>query len=109
MEWIKEGSPMCGINGIVMFKSTTHAELYEKVRVMVEMTQHRGPEKSDILIMEQAAIGMSRLAIMAPTEDSTIQAADGKYGVFNGELVNHRQLRLLLKEPPVDQHTDSAV
>lgn len=100
---------MCGIEGIVYFNSVPQEELRRKIGVMQAMTKHRGPDQSEIRLFEQAALGVNRLAIIAPGEDSTIQSMESeeKYAVFNGEIVNHRQLRRLLIEPLVDRNCDS--
>ncbi|MBI4035571.1 hypothetical protein HY383_01355 [Candidatus Daviesbacteria bacterium] len=105
---------MCSIEGIIHFNNVanvTPEELRNKISVMQQITKHRGPDQSDILVFHQAALGTSRLAIVAPTEKSTIQSMepDRRYALFNGEIVNHHALRRSLKDPPVDQHCDSAL
>lgn len=102
---------MCSIEGIIHFNSAPREELVNKIGIMQRLTKHRGPDQSDILVFDQVALGTSRLAIVAPNENSTIQATelDGRYALFNGEIVNHRQLRRFLKDPPIDKYCDSAL
>lgn len=102
---------MCSIEGIIHFNSVPREELVNKIGIMQRLTRHRGPDQSDILVFDQAALGTSRLAIVAPNENSTIQATelDGRYALFNGEIVNHRQLRKFLNDPPTDKYCDSAL
>lgn len=102
---------MCGIHGIVYFNKVSPGILQSRITSMLNITKHRGPDQKDIKIFAQAALGMNRLAIVAPFEHSTIQSLerDQKYAVFNGEIVNHLKLRKLLQHPPINQHSDSAV
>lgn len=101
---------MCGINGLIYFKRVSKKKLANKIRVMQNMTHHRGPDQDEVLIFDQAAIGMNRLAIVAPNEKSMIQSIkiNNKYSVFNGEIVNYKKLRTLLKKS-VGQQSDSAI
>lgn len=102
---------MCSIEGVVYFNSVPREELKRKIGVMQVMTKHRGPDQSDIRVFNQAALGVNRLAIVAPGGNSTIQsmASEGRYAVFNGEIVNHRKLRGFLKDPLVDRNCDSDI
>ncbi len=102
---------MCGINGIIYFDKVSRKELQDKICKMQEITKHRGPDQSDILLLDQAVLGTSRLAIIAPTDTSTIKSmeVDKKYVVFNGEIVNYKKLRKLLKNPLINQKSDSAL
>lgn len=102
---------MCSIEGIIHFGNADKNELICKINVMQGITKHRGPDQSNILVLNQAALGTNRLAIIAPDENSTIQSIeqDGIYALFNGEIVNHRELRRRLADPPVDKHCDSAI
>ncbi len=102
---------MCGIHGIIYFNKVSRKKLQVKIKAMLDIAKHRGPDQSDFLVFDQAAIGMNRLAIIAPNEYSTIQSTteEKKYALFNGEIVNYRVLRKFLKNPLRSQHTDSAI
>jgi asparagine synthase (glutamine-hydrolysing) len=97
---------MCGINGIIYFNKVSSDVLNKKISVMQKITDHRGSDQSDISIFDQAALGVNRF-----NEKSTIQSMDKdrEYAVFNGEIVNHQELRKFLKNPPVDKHSDTAI
>lgn len=101
---------MCGIHGIINFNPARNPKNLEKIKLMLNISKHRGPDQSDIIIFDKSALGTNRLAIVAPTEHSTIQHIEGEkeYALFNGEIVNHKELRKYLKQPP-NQHTDSAI
>ncbi len=102
---------MCGINGIIYFNKVSRKELQHKIDVMQNITKHRGPDESDIFISDQAALGNNRLAIVSPTELTTIASMeiDKKYVLFNGEIVNYKDLRKLLSHPPTNQHSDTSL
>lgn len=102
---------MCSIEGIIHFGSASRDELVNKISVMQNITRHRGPDQSNILVLNQAALGTNRLAIIAPDENSTIQSMeqDGIHALFNGEIVNHRELRGLLRDMPIDRQCDSVL
>lgn len=101
---------MCGIHEIIHSKNTTSAQLKNEMNMMLNQTKHRGPDQSEVAIFgNRAAIGMNRLSIVAPNKSSTIQKSDsGNYLVFNGEIVNHTELRKELKNPP-SQRSDSTI
>lgn len=102
---------MCGIHGIVQFNKKITLKDQEKVNLMLKIAKHRGPDQSDAMILNQAVLGTNRLAIISPTEHSTIQLTtdEKEYALFNGEIVNYKNLRRLLKYPPKNHHTDSAI
>ncbi len=93
---------MCGIHEVIHFNGADPTQLRAEIDTMLDHTKHRGPDQSDAIIFDrQAALGMSRLSIVAPDERATIQTSPrGNYAVFNGEIVNHRTLRRNLKDPP---------
>lgn len=95
---------MCGVHGIVQFEGSGGG-FESRIQRMHDMTAHRGPDQYDIKLFPQAALGASRLAIVAPEEHSTVQSLPGSnnFAVYNGEIVNHRSLRDLLPNPPQKQ------
>src|ERR1051326_2785892 len=101
---------MCGIHEVVHRNGASHSQLRKEIGTMLQVAKHRGPDQSDVLILEnKAALGMNRLSIIAPDEHSTIQKSEsGNFAVFNGEIVNHQTVRRMLKTPP-SQFADSAV
>lgn len=102
---------MCGINGIVDFNSRDSEDLPLKINLMQQTIRHRGPDDSESVVFEKAAFGMNRLAIVAPDVRSTVQSTRDhiRFAVFNGEIVNHIELRKGLKNAPGIDLGDSAV
>jgi asparagine synthase (glutamine-hydrolysing) len=88
---------MCGIAGIVSTRAPQPSR-DELVRMCDAMT-HRGPDDAGYLVDGAVALGMRRLSIIDIAgghqpmfnEDETVAA------VFNGEIYNHRELRLWLE------------
>ncbi|HVE68527.1 MAG TPA: asparagine synthase (glutamine-hydrolyzing), partial [Solirubrobacteraceae bacterium] len=84
---------MCGICG---FSGPPDSE---RLAAMLRLLEHRGPDAEGVHETAIASVGARRLAIIdvhggrqpALNEDGTIAA------VLNGEIYNHRELRLLLQ------------
>jgi asparagine synthase (glutamine-hydrolysing) len=102
---------MCSINGIVYFGKVSAQTLQKKMSLMQKVTRHRGPDESDLVIFDQAAIGMNRLSIVSPNEPTKMNEMEQekKYVVFNGEIVNYKELRKILSHPPENLHSDTAL
>jgi asparagine synthase (glutamine-hydrolysing) len=88
---------MCGIAGIVRFDGG--AVRPEAIAAMTRSIQHRGPDDHGMLVEDGVGIGMRRLSIvdLSPgghqplyNEDETVTV------VYNGEIYNHRDLRVHL-------------
>ena len=85
---------MCGIAGIAAFRESP-PPVYEQIKLMCDVLEHRGPDDEGIDIRDGVAIGMRRLSIIdlaggkqpIYNEDGTIRV------VFNGEIYNFRELR----------------
>jgi asparagine synthase (glutamine-hydrolysing) len=62
---------------------------------MCEAMAHRGPDDSGAESLDGAAIGMRRLAIFDPANGKQpMRTPDGRLSlVFNGSIINHRELR----------------
>lgn len=101
---------MCGINGVVNFAQIAQ-NLSTKLNLMQQATAHRGPDDSETVVLARAALGMTRLAIVAPEVRSTVQISEDHalFAVFNGEIVNHVALRGTLGKPPDVAKGDSAM
>jgi len=101
---------MCSIYGIMYFDDISSDILNEKIDVMQGISKHRGPDQTNRLIFDNVAIGMNRLSIIAPNENSIIQSSqeDQLYAIQNGEITNYRHLRSILSKKPV-QKCDSAI
>lgn len=85
---------MCGICGIYNSKNKKEIDrnVFEK---MLHTIQHRGPDKSDVVVMNHVAFGFNRLSFidieggMQPlwNEDKTALM------ICNGEIYNYKELR----------------
>ena len=84
---------MCGIAGIVA-PDLSPAERLGLVRGMVERLRHRGPSGEAVWDDGVCALGIARLAIVAPNQPASVLAnARGDVrGVVNGEFYNYRAL-----------------
>ena len=84
---------MCGIAGLVA-PDLSPPERLELVRTMVRRLRHRGPSGEALWDGGECALGIARLAIVAPDAPARVlQNKTGDIvGVANGELYNHRAL-----------------
>ena len=84
---------MCGIAGLVA-PDLTGAERLELVRGMVARLRHRGPSGEALWDGGVCALGIARLAIVAPREPARVLESEtgDVVGVANGELYNHHAL-----------------
>src|SRR5262245_7224321 len=91
---------MCGIAGLVA-PELSAAERLELVRGMVTRLRHRGPSGEALWDGGECALGIARLAIVAPREPARVLESEtgDVVGVANGELYNHAALerRLLAR------------
>ncbi|MBK7367800.1 MAG: asparagine synthase (glutamine-hydrolyzing) [Candidatus Eisenbacteria bacterium] len=89
---------MCGIAGLIA-PDLSAPERLDFVRAMVRRMRHRGPSGEALWGGESIAIGIARLAIVAPNQPArTLESETGDVvGVANGEIYNHdvllRELR----------------
>ena len=84
---------MCGIAGLVA-PDLPGTERLELVRGMVARLRHRGPSGEALWDGGDCALGIARLAIVAPGEPARVLESEtgDVVGVANGELYNHRAL-----------------
>lgn len=77
--------------------SSSHspADRESAVARMVQRQQHRGPDDRGIVSVDQATLGMCRLAIIDPANGhQPMRSPDGRFTlVFNGAIYNYRDLR----------------
>ena len=85
---------MCGIAGIVDPKASP-ADRLAAVDRMCDAMAHRGPDDAGSESLEGAAIGMRRLSIFDPANGhQPMRTPDGRFSlIFNGSIINHRDLR----------------
>lgn len=89
---------MCGIAGLVA-PELSAPERLELVRAMVARLRHRGPSGEAIWDGGECALGIARLAIVAPHEPVRVLESEtgDVVGVANGEIYNHRPLEHQLR------------
>ena len=84
---------MCGIAGVIDKSGGVRGE---RVRGMLEVMQHRGPDSLEVRCWDGVGLGHVRLSIVA-LGDAGLQPmrdASGRYWiVFNGEVYNYIELR----------------
>lgn len=100
---------MCGIAGIMLEQD--ERSLDERLRRMVDVMRHRGPDAQETAIVRQGrhGLGQSRLAII-DLERGRQPYADPRTGmtiVYNGELYNYRELRAELTGRGISFQTGS--
>src|SRR6058998_2171443 len=85
---------MCGIAGVVQFRSNAHVDP-EALRRMCAAIVHRGPDDDGIYVQGGVGLGMRRLSIIdLATGHQPLSNEDGSvWIVFNGEIYNHLALR----------------
>jgi asparagine synthase (glutamine-hydrolysing) len=102
---------MCGIAGL-WAPDLTATERLGLVRGMLERLARRGPDGAAISDLDGVALGITRLAIVAPHLPPRVFAATtGVRAVVNGEVYNHRALReqLLARGHGVPANPDTAI
>ncbi len=89
---------MCGIAGIVA-PDLAPAERLEYLREMVHRLRHRGPSGEAVWDGGECALGIARLAIVAPQQVAAVMTSESGdlTAVVNGEVYNHRELLLALR------------
>ena len=88
---------MCGFVGEVHGGEVPDAARVERA---VRALRHRGPDAQKWLVVDDAALGFARLAIvdLDPRADQPMRADDGQHVLlFNGEVYNFRSLRAELE------------
>ncbi len=101
---------MCGIAGIVSPQPS--ADDFATVQRMTDALRHRGPDASDVVQVDGAVFGHTRLAIidLDATANQPMFDESGRYViVYNGELYNYRQLRKQLTDYRFRTESDTEV
>ncbi|HXX44488.1 MAG TPA: asparagine synthase (glutamine-hydrolyzing) [Candidatus Acidoferrales bacterium] len=87
---------MCGIAG---FTHKYWCPQPERINNVIATLTHRGPDQQDVFRSGSCSIGAARLRIIdLEGGDQPITSADGKSVIaLNGEIYNHRELRVELE------------
>jgi asparagine synthase (glutamine-hydrolysing) len=89
---------MCGIAGLLAPRLDP-AERLARVGDMVARLRHRGPSGEALWDGGEAALGLARLAIVAPNQPARVASNESGtvHAVINGEVYNHAALRAELR------------
>ncbi len=89
---------MCGIAGLIA-PDLGPEERLEWVRRMVQRLRHRGPSGEALWDGGGCALGLARLAIVAPGQHARVLESETSdvVGVANGEIYNHHELLRALR------------
>src|SRR6202167_2719604 len=89
---------MCGISGVLAFKSSNFQVTEDYLVRMRETMVHRGPDGAGLWISTDRRVGLAhrRLSIidLSHAADQPMSNGDGSLQiVFNGEIYNHAEIR----------------
>jgi asparagine synthase (glutamine-hydrolysing) len=89
---------MCGITGLINLNGTSVSPVV--LQKMTDAIAHRGPDGEGHWIEGNVGIGHRRLAVidLSPAGHQPMISADHRYVLtYNGEIYNHRELRMELE------------
>jgi asparagine synthase (glutamine-hydrolysing) len=94
---------MCGITGVLAFKSSSFEVTAEYLVRMRETMAHRGPDGAGLWISPDRRVGLAhrRLSIIDLSQAAAQPMSNGDGSlqvVFNGEIYNHAEIRRELEE-----------
>jgi len=97
---------MCGIAGII---SKGCLPVDGCVERMTEALRHRGPDAQDVVLLPECHLGHCRLSIIDLVNGGQPMTEETRryWVVFNGEIFNYRELRIVLKEKGWTFRTES--
>lgn len=104
---------MCGISGKIYFNGNTVSR--QDIFAMNEKIKHRGPDDEGIYISpdEKVGLGHRRLSIidLSPLGHQPMNYLDRYWIVFNGEIYNFQEKRILLEKEgyKFKSHSDTEV
>lgn len=89
---------MCGIVGYLNLNGEKLDSSKELIGNMCHTIAHRGPDEEGSIVIDAAALGMTRLSIIdLSTGQQPIPNSDeSAWIVFNGEIYNYKEIRELL-------------
>jgi asparagine synthase (glutamine-hydrolysing) len=68
----------------------------ESVRELSKRMSHRGPDESDLHVMENGSVlSHERLSIIDLHSGKPIQGSSAAYVIHNGEIYNHQALEMV--------------
>lgn len=94
---------MCGICGLIEFSDPRPSE--DLLWAMARTLRHRGPDDEGVFVEGPVGLAHTRLSIIDLSENGhqPMLSPDGRCAmVYNGEVYNFRELRVLLESDGVD-------
>ena len=91
---------MCGIAGIFNFRNNSQVKK-EEIETITGVLKKRGPDSCGFFIDGNIALGHRRLSIidLSPLGNQPMTDNEGRFQiVFNGEIYNYQELRILLQK-----------
>jgi asparagine synthase (glutamine-hydrolysing) len=100
---------MCGIAGLFNYPAPSEETLENKLKRMLSIIRHRGPDETGLYLGKNIAMGSVRLSIVdLSTGQQPICDESGNFWiVFNGEIFNYVELRDELLGKGIKLHTKS--
>ena len=101
---------MCGIAGIVHF--TNEPVERSVIGKMTNAMAHRGPDADGFFVEQEVALGHRRLSIIdlsAAANQPFSDNSDRYRIIFNGEMYNYAEVKLLIKDYPFRTTSDTEV
>src|SRR5437867_2169185 len=93
---------MCGIAGFLMAEGMPQGgELERRLRAMIAMLRHRGPDDAGAWTDGRAGLGHARLSVidLTPAGHQPMASADGSVWItYNGEIYNFQEIRRELED-----------
>jgi len=86
---------MCGFSGYLNFSSNISKIEQKKIINSSKLLEHRGPDKTNIIIHKHLCAVFHRLSIIDPSEksDQPFQKDKNLILLFNGEIYNYKDLK----------------
>ncbi|MCX4028336.1 asparagine synthase (glutamine-hydrolyzing) [Endozoicomonas sp. SM1973] len=90
---------MCGIT-FIYSKNNDSYSLFKRTQLAVNRLYHRGPDQQNIISIENAVLGHTRLSIIDISSSmQPMHTPDKRYWlVFNGEIYNYKELKSSLAD-----------
>ena len=97
---------MCGISGFILSEFRSREETFNISREINNTIAHRGPDHGDVWVNEesQVALGHRRLSIIELSDagNQPMKSFNDRYViVFNGEIYNHKEIRINLNKEKI--------
>lgn len=91
---------MCGIVGYLNLDGEKLDGSKKIISQMCQSIFHRGPDEDGMIVIDSAALGMTRLSIIDLTtgQQPIANGDESAWIVFNGEIYNYKELQELLRK-----------